>query len=464
MHRSVGLVVGAALLSFPALAWGQPGYYLIPSATFAEIYDDNVFSAPDDAERVEPQDVPVRQRTKESDFITRIGASLQGGYQSEPFSLLATYGADAEFFADNSDLDSFPARQRALLDMTHLPTPLLTLSLTGGYNQTQSPRDLNRAPLLEPLEEPAPPDEEFFIDDEIDVTEPITDLEERRGRAERYFARPNLSYRLNPLTTLTTGYGFSRTERVGGVPTETHVVQAGTSRRWTPNDDLSLGYSYRAFRFGERERPADEEEAPPEEETAFQEEEPPPPAEPEEDETFDDPRGPRTRENFHVGTAGWNRRVTDRIRFRARGGARVGEQTGRVAPEVSTTVSYGFERGSASFTYSRSQGTSIGQAGVVDTERFSARLGYALLERLGVGANASLTRNDREDAEADVYRAGFSAGYLIQEWLTASFSYQFSFQDGTFLGEEPGRGRFGQDITRNIVFLSLSAGYPYRVY
>ena len=93
--RFAGTTLFLLLAAIPAVARGQAGIYVTPSVSISEVYDDNIFntSSNDDAESPLPP-VPGLQATRrdrEDDFITRGGAGLNGGYRSQPFTLLVGY-------------------------------------------------------------------------------------------------------------------------------------------------------------------------------------------------------------------------------------------------------------------------------------------------------------------------------------------------------------------------------------
>ena len=54
-----------------------------------------------------------RSSNRESDFISRLSAGLKAAYQSKPFTLLATGGLDAEYFAEHPELSGGANRKRA---------------------------------------------------------------------------------------------------------------------------------------------------------------------------------------------------------------------------------------------------------------------------------------------------------------------------------------------------------------
>lgn len=184
------------------------GFYVIPSFSFSELYNDNILLTPND---------------RKGDFITRLSPGITAGYESAPLTLLGGYTFDGEIFAHNSALNDAMARQKADFDFRYLPTRLLTLALKGEYLETQTPGELNVR----------------------------TGIPSGRRRADRFLLDPSVAYRFDPLTTGTTGYTFTK-DRLsgGGITTDTHVGRLGVERRFTRQDLGSLEYTYRQFIFG----------------------------------------------------------------------------------------------------------------------------------------------------------------------------------------------------------------------
>src|SRR5438309_5030877 len=75
----------------------QTGYYLTPSLSVAEVYDDNLLFAPS---------------AREHDFLTRTSPGLQSGYQSAPLTVAGGYSFDSEIYSRHSALTTAQMRQR----------------------------------------------------------------------------------------------------------------------------------------------------------------------------------------------------------------------------------------------------------------------------------------------------------------------------------------------------------------
>ena len=205
-----GGLLGLVLLGMtcvPTVVLAQAGFYVTPSFSFGEVYDDNIFST---------------ASKPESDFITRFTPTIQAGYQSKPLTVLGRYTFDSEIYPDHPDLTNAQVRQRASAELTYLPIRPLTLAVNGSYAETQTPSELNV----------------------------LTELQVGRSRASSLSLAPSVAYQFDPLTTGTGGYTFSRSELSGGVSTDTHAMNLGLDRRITPQDTGNLGYTFRHFVFG----------------------------------------------------------------------------------------------------------------------------------------------------------------------------------------------------------------------
>jgi hypothetical protein len=172
-----------------------PGWYVTPSFSIAEEFDDNVF---------------VSAIDKQWDFVTRFTPGIEFGYRSEPFTLVASGSIDAEIFARNTELSDAANRKRAGLFMRWLPYRLLTVGLDVSYLDTQTPSELV----------------------------PLTGLQLGRTHATQLVASPSVAYQLTPLTILRSSYAFQRDTIDGGLDTFTHRFRFGVSHQLTPRDNI----------------------------------------------------------------------------------------------------------------------------------------------------------------------------------------------------------------------------------
>jgi hypothetical protein len=204
IHALAMLAVAALVLGVPAAARAQTGWFITPSLSVAEEYDDNVF---------------VSTTNKQWDFITRFTPGVQVGYRSEPFTLLATSSVDSEIYARNSELDDVAVRKRATLDVKYLPFHLLTLGLDVSYFTTQTPSELV----------------------------PTTGLQLGRAKATEFNATPWVGYQLTALDYAFASYSYIHDTFEGGTSNTIHRVKLGYTRQVTARDAVSVNYRLHVF-------------------------------------------------------------------------------------------------------------------------------------------------------------------------------------------------------------------------
>jgi len=195
----------------PTAAPAQTGYYLTPSLSIAEVYDDNVFYSPS---------------PRTHDFFTRISPGLKAGYQSAPLTVEGSYAFDSEVYSQHSELTTPQVRQRGLIELKATPVQVLTLSLPVSYFQSRTPTELNLT----------------------------TGLAVGRVRAERYTTNPGFTYRFDPLTTAKGDYTYSKdllAARItaGGITIDSHIVNLALDRRLSSRDTVGPGYVGRRYEF-----------------------------------------------------------------------------------------------------------------------------------------------------------------------------------------------------------------------
>ena len=132
---TAAIAVLLALAGSPTVAWAQAGWYVTPTLTLTQEYDDNVFGS---------------SSNKKSDFISRATPGVTAGYQSTPFTILGSYAFDAEYFADLSDLTDVGHRQRGELEIRYRPDPRLTLSFSGAYTLSKTTSEFLVSPTTAP--------------------------------------------------------------------------------------------------------------------------------------------------------------------------------------------------------------------------------------------------------------------------------------------------------------------------
>jgi hypothetical protein len=360
----------AVLLGFvPAPAWAQAapvsfsaGWYVTPSFRLSEEFDDNIFAT---------------SSGKQWDFISRFSPGLEAGYRSEPFTLLASGGFDAEVYARDPQLNDATSGWHAGLTSRYLPIRPLTLGLDVAYTETRSPSTI---PLtLTPA-----------------LIAPATVLQFGLRRATFLTASPSLAYSFSPVTAGTAAYAYTHDTIEGGLSSTTHTATFGLTHDFTPLDKGILGFRSTVY----------------------------------------DTEGSPTTEDY-APTIGYTRRLTDRTSITLQGGPRF-TSDGSVGPEVSARLDHQFKLGKAYLAYARSQGFVLGEAGVVETETFSGGVDFEPVKSLLVSVSPSITRlSGGTTADTTVYALGASASYPILRWLLARASYQFYYQQEHHAGDIP---------------------------
>lgn len=216
------LVLGA--VQFPTLARGQvtlgqlippvekaaarppEGFYITPSLSIGQLYDDNLFFS---------------STNRKQDFFTRVSPGIQAGYQSAQLTLLGGYTSDSEFYSKHTELTTLQMRQRALFDLKAMPTESLRLSTTGTYSKTNAPWELNT----------------------------FTGVALTRIRADRLALDPSISYRFDPLTTAKGDFTISRDRLVNAISINSFLGRTSLDRRISSTDTVAAGYTGRRFEF-----------------------------------------------------------------------------------------------------------------------------------------------------------------------------------------------------------------------
>ena len=400
-HAGIALLIGLlAGLGIPTALWAQAGFYATPSFSFAEVYDDNLFST---------------SNGRESDIYSRFSPGLQAEYRSAPLTLSGSYAFDAEVYPGYPELTSALAGQRASIEAQYLPTRLLTLSFTGQYAESQTTRDINALAESQTTRDiTAPPDRE--------VTVPIG-VDQGRRRSQLYSFSPSVSNRFSRLTSGTAGYEFAQV--VSEDTTSSHTLNLQLSRQITPGDSATLGFTPRFFTSSEDRTLS----------YAF---------------TAGWTRQ-HTRLTSTVLRAG--PRVTDgsvgaevlaSISRQIKNGAvsLTYLQSQSLVADVSDAVNVQVLTGSITYTPLRF-------LQVTATPFFS--------RNTPVGS-------EQGDSEARVYGLGLNANYQLNKWLSLVGSYLFSYQQGGLDSSFQAATGDDGDIYHNIVTLGLAITYPYRVY
>jgi hypothetical protein len=438
--RSARVVVVAAVTALavlaPIKAWAQAGWYVEPSISLTEEFDDNLFG---------------RASGKQSDYITRLTLGFGAGYRSAPLSVFGTYSAGAEWYAETSELNGVLNRQQAGLDLAYLPTQALTLRLTGSFGRTET-STVSLQPVLvsggsagatagggSPAGSAAGDTATSPATAEGGTTSigtpppgvPAVEVGPRRSTVVGIST--SAAYAATPRLSLETGYAFARTSTSAGPVSPTpvaettdfeHEARVGLRYQVTPLDRGSFLYRVRIF---------DGDQA--------------------------------ASTTSHIVTVGWDRRLGEATTASLEVGPRFSE--GDTEVEAAARLEHRFRLVTVGLAYARSEGLVVGRSGPQTTDTGSATVTYEPLRTLQLSIGGSVIRADNASTAAPgasstagsgsseqiTYRIGAGAFYRLTEWLTAQLAYSFSLQEEA-----------GQTIRHHIVSLSLVVSYPYRVY
>jgi hypothetical protein len=188
----------------PSIALAQAGWYLTPSLSVSESYDDNIFRS---------------STNRQHDFITSITPGVRLAYQSAPLTFIGSYSTTYQKFVEHPELDNFDTNQAGTLSLSYVPAPLpWTLSLSASYARVD---DLN----------------------EVDVA--ATD--QGRRIATVFSAQGALTYKLTPATSVIGGLSYSRSEVENLATTDTLGANLSLRHQFTQSDTGSLNYTFNAF-------------------------------------------------------------------------------------------------------------------------------------------------------------------------------------------------------------------------
>lgn len=209
--RAVAGTILPLVVAVQITACATPGFFVVPSVSVDEIYDDNLFFTADG---------------EESDLITRVGPALELGYESDTFSWSGRYRFDAEAYANNTGLNDSQVRRFADIDAEYQPTSRLTLNAAAAYTKTDTPFDLSLVP-----------------------GGAIPGVLAGRAEAERTSGHVAAGYRLTAPTTGFLAYTRTREDLVGTGESDADALESWFDQRISAVSTLSYGYLRREYRF-----------------------------------------------------------------------------------------------------------------------------------------------------------------------------------------------------------------------
>jgi len=185
----------------------QSRFELAPSLSVAQVWDDNLFSSPEE---------PV------ADAITRVSPGLRASLRSPRLDASLAYSHEGEIFTEESSLSTASARRAAEAALRYSGRRGLLLESVQAYRTTRTPGELV----------------------------PTTGLDIGRRPATQLSSRESLSVLLGTRTRATVRHDFVRDTIEGGPAGQTHTAALTLERRRSERTTVSLGYTLRRFGSG----------------------------------------------------------------------------------------------------------------------------------------------------------------------------------------------------------------------
>lgn len=375
-----------------------PGFYVEPSITFGQYFDDNIF---------------LSDENPQSDSFLRVSPGIEAGYRGPRTLVMARYGLDGERYSTHDELRDLTARQQAAFDISGFPGQRLLLSAGAAYYETTTPSELN-------------------------LTSGIVT---GRALAERLEARGMLHYRTSPNGRLRGEYLVARDRLEGDLNSITQQATAEYRHQVTGRTFVSVDYVIRDFHFQNRSlRPSHvvaggigyrvspsavlfvrggprlfEEVIGPGV---------PVPQNPE------DPTDPAAPPPTGVGPVPGERRI---------------ERT--FTPEWSAEFSSTLPRGTFDLAFGRTQTTAFGVPTIIDTIGVTASLLYHPASRVDLRLSPGFYHDEIEDTlETRTFRAGAGLTVWITRHLAVDGQYVYSHQRGLPASLQAGLLRIRQSV------------------
>jgi len=219
----------------------------------------------------------------------------------------------------------------------------------------------------------------------------ISGLAVGRSLATRISANPLLEYRLGSLTTLTGALPVAH-DTLDGRISDTTTGILGFDRRISKRDTLGLRYERRWFAFSG----GDKEE----------------------------------KSVADVVTFAWLGEVDERTLLLLRAGPRYGK--GQLTAEVLATVKRRVKRGLVTLTYSKSQATTLGKTGVLDTQSIVASFALRVRKNLEIASGPGLYRNVLRGQPLNAMRLNLETLWHFSPWFHLGAAYSYDMQQPDF--------------------------------
>ena len=227
-----------------------------------------------------------------------------------------------------------------------------------------------------------------------------------RSLATRKSITPMLAYRLSSLSTFTVAFSKAH-DTLDGRVADTKTWTAGLDRRMSKRDTLGLRYERRWFDFT---------------------------------------GGDKTEQSTaDVVTFGWIGDVSPRTIVLLRAGPRFAK--GAVTAEVLASMKRRMKRGLLTVTYAKSQATTLGKTGALDTQSLVATVALRVTRNLEIASGPGVYHNSLRGKSLTAMRLNVESLWHFSSWFHLGAGYSFDLQ-------QPDFGASGH-IRRNALLVKL---------
>jgi len=192
----------AALTALSPAAVAQTRLTVVPTLSVAGVYDDNLNAEVEGS----------------AGKMMQLRPTVESSWESPRLMFISLYSQDM-LRSNFSSLNTIDARRHAFLDMKFLKSPLTTLALTGRYDRSETPG-------------------------EIDID---TGILGTRQTAQRWQLSPNVVRRLSPLTVMTAGYDYTRENELDTPSGTLHQARVSVAREFSARSAVVGTYLSRYF-------------------------------------------------------------------------------------------------------------------------------------------------------------------------------------------------------------------------
>lgn len=215
----------------------------------------------------------------------------------------------------------------------------------------------------------------------------ISGLAVGRSLATRVSATPMIEYRLGSVSTLTAAFPLAH-DTLDGRTSDTQSGVLGLDRRITRRDALGLRYEHRWFHFT---------------------------------------GGDKTeRSTSDVVTLGWLGEVSENTLLLIRAGPRYAK--GAFTAEILATMKRRTSRGLLTVTYSKTQATTLGKTGALDTQSLVASMAWRVAKHLEIASGPGVYHNSLRGQNLNAMRLNLESLWHFSPWFHLGASYSFDLQ------------------------------------